>query len=383
MILRPNAVPACSLAGFALALGMVALVPAAQAVAPVDSIATLRTRYAGTLPCADCAGIRMDLTLIDEAETGKPREFRLKETYLGARDGERSFTSHGSYSIVREAQRTTLWLTPQVRDLSQARESRRGFVFDGIGGNGGNGGKASLTLLDRAGKRIVSSLNYRLDRLPPRSVVLPRHGEIPLPVRFDGDDADGTGGNDLALDLREDGTFVFRVATGGGTPAYTDFGTFRFNAAGTRLVLTGGAEAPHRFGVVDSRTLLRLDNRGRVERPTRDLRTVDYAEVEDALHLVGQFTSLADAPRFSECASGRSWPVAMSGDYPALEKAYTARRAQLKLKPGTALQATVLARLVSRPGMEDGQPDQATLVVEKFERLDGLHPCPVKGRHRH
>jgi len=36
------------------------------------------------------------------------------------------------------------------------------------------------------------------------------------------------------------------------------------------------------------------------------------------------FRYLADAAQFEECLTGRSYPVAMEGDYLALERAYLA-----------------------------------------------------------
>ncbi|WP_347158171.1 copper resistance protein NlpE [Pontibacter chitinilyticus] len=35
--------------------------------------------YVGTIPCADCAGIKVELTLVD----GKQKTYLLKQTYLG------------------------------------------------------------------------------------------------------------------------------------------------------------------------------------------------------------------------------------------------------------------------------------------------------------
>jgi hypothetical protein len=43
---------------------------------------------------------------------------------------------------------------------------------------------------------------------------------------------------------------------------------------------------------------------------------------EAPLRLHGMFTYLADAARFEECLTGRSYPVAQEHDYPALEVEY-------------------------------------------------------------
>ena len=49
---------------------------ARQAMAPME-------RYAGVLPCADCSGIRTELTLTKDPVTREPRAYQLVETYLG------------------------------------------------------------------------------------------------------------------------------------------------------------------------------------------------------------------------------------------------------------------------------------------------------------
>lgn len=46
--------------------------------------------YAGTLPCADCAGIRTTLTLFSMGNGGPPLVYRMTATYLGTPDGDRT-----------------------------------------------------------------------------------------------------------------------------------------------------------------------------------------------------------------------------------------------------------------------------------------------------
>jgi len=59
---------------------------------------TLVVKYAGTLPCADCMGIRTVLTLYSEAG---PTRYELIETYVGTKDGDRSFPSSGRWTLLR------------------------------------------------------------------------------------------------------------------------------------------------------------------------------------------------------------------------------------------------------------------------------------------
>ncbi len=55
-------------------------------------------KYAGNMPCADCMGIRTVLTLYSEPG---PTRYELTETYVGTKDGDRSFPSSGRWTILR------------------------------------------------------------------------------------------------------------------------------------------------------------------------------------------------------------------------------------------------------------------------------------------
>ena len=79
------------------------------------------------------------------------------------------------------------------------------------------------------------------------------------------------------------------------------------------------------------------------------------------------FTYLADAARFEECLTGRSYPVAQKHDYLALEKEYLALS---KSAPGAPVLASFDGALEQRPRMEGGGAEQAVIV----HRLTGLWP---------
>ncbi len=69
-------------------------------VAPVVSVKKILAVYEGVLPCADCQGIRTELTLFDGDFT-----YRLVETYLGTPDGDRTVESDGRWSLLRPDRR--------------------------------------------------------------------------------------------------------------------------------------------------------------------------------------------------------------------------------------------------------------------------------------
>ncbi|MFO1058317.1 MAG: META domain-containing protein [Dongiaceae bacterium] len=77
--------------------------------------------------------------------------------------------------------------------------------------------------------------------------------------------------------------------------------------------------------------------------------------------LAGELTFLADAARFSDCATGRAYPVAMEGDFASLETGY--RRAASA--PGAPLYVTFEGAVAERP-RADGGGTEPTILVGRF-----------------
>ncbi len=117
--------------------------------------------YIGTLPCADCGGIRTELTLFDPSPGASgPSSYWLKETYLGKPLKNATFESGGSWTTqtgMDDAKST-------VYKLTEARSGESRFLL-----------KVSddeLRMLDRSGRAISSKLDYSLKRQPASN--LPR-----------------------------------------------------------------------------------------------------------------------------------------------------------------------------------------------------------------
>lgn len=89
--------------------------------------------------------------------------------------------------------------------------------------------------------------------------------------------------------------------------------------------------------------------------------STDPSSLERPVDLHGMFTYLADAALFEDCASGERYPVAMEGDYLALEGAYLAARRFA----GEPLLAEVRGTLSPRPGLE-GDRVLTHLVVTEY-----------------
>ncbi len=86
--------------------------------------------------------------------------------------------------------------------------------------------------------------------------------------------------------------------------------------------------------------------------------------IDDTIRLRGMFSYLADAASFTECRTGRRFPVAQERDYLALERAYLAARQT----PGESLLVTFDGRLTTRP-VGEGEALKDATVVERFDRV--------------
>src|SRR5262249_61901181 len=84
--------------------------------------------------------------------------------------------------------------------------------------------------------------------------------------------------------------------------------------------------------------------------------------IEPRLKVSGLFIYMADAAVITLCADGSRLPVAMEGDFRALQAAYQKARPA----PGEALLASVEGRIASRPSMEETLPPQDTLLLDPF-----------------
>ena len=113
--------------------------------------------YVGTLPCADCAGIRTTLTLHSMGEGGLPIAYRMTRTWLGTPAGERSEEQLGPWMRLRQDDGELIRIEP----YSDARRQS----FRRLGPD-------ELVLLDRGEQLIVTSHALGLKRdmhaEPPR-----------------------------------------------------------------------------------------------------------------------------------------------------------------------------------------------------------------------
>ncbi|WP_405242181.1 META domain-containing protein [Lentisalinibacter salinarum] len=154
----------------------------------------------------------------------------------------------------------------------------------------------------------------------------------------------------------------------------SDVGRWRKDPARNAILLYGGHEIPLQFSVEGPRTLRQLDVEGRPiesDLPYELTSAGKLERLELELPLRGMFTYLADAPRFEECLTGRSYPVAMEGAYIELERAYLAAD---KPGPGAPILAALEGAITKRPAME-GERLIPTVVVRRFIGLFPSQSC--------
>lgn len=89
-------------------------------------------KYKGTLPCADCEGIKTELELKDD------KTYELTETYLGKGDAN-PFETHGKFTFDKD--------NTSVITLDDKAQSRKFFI-----------GENTATALDMEGKKVEGSL---------------------------------------------------------------------------------------------------------------------------------------------------------------------------------------------------------------------------------
>jgi uncharacterized lipoprotein NlpE involved in copper resistance len=108
--------------------------------------------YEGTLPCADCAGLKTVLTLFAKPGWAEGT-YKLRETYLATRDGDKMFEASGQWTTLKgdatDDNATVYQLNPD--DSTKARNFLR------VSHN-------EIRTLDREFREIQSPMNLSLKR---------------------------------------------------------------------------------------------------------------------------------------------------------------------------------------------------------------------------
>ena len=107
--------------------------------------------FEGQVPCADCAGIDLRVSLKNDNDSAG--SFRLTQTFKGTRDGDQTFSDSGSFSMRKgldaDAEAWVYVIRPGQPEETRYFEKR---------------GDTALLSLGNDGQRIQSELNYLLKR---------------------------------------------------------------------------------------------------------------------------------------------------------------------------------------------------------------------------
>ena len=167
------------------------------------------------------------------------------------------------------------------------------------------------------------------------------------------------------LDLWPDGVFHLRHAWVGTPMVQDEIGRWRKDPSSPGIVFYGGRGMPLQFEVKGPQTIRLLDMQGR---PIDSILPYELTSdgtltpTDISLGLHGMFRYMADAARFEECLTGRSYPVTMEGDYIKLERAYLEAE---KPEPGAPLMASFEGDITRKPAME-GDTLIPTVSVRRF-----------------
>ena len=98
----------------------------------------------------------------------------------------------------------------------------------------------------------------------------------------------------------------------------------------------------------------------------------------EPLYWRGELVYFADAASFTDCASGKRWPVAMAGDFLSMQRSYM----QWQSAPVAPLLVSFEGRLEVREAMEG--PPREQMVVDRFSSAQPGDSCALvtKGKPR-
>ncbi len=177
------------------------------------------------------------------------------------------------------------------------------------------------------------------------------------------------------LDLWPDQVFHLRREWLGKDLVRDEVGRWRVDLSRQALVLRGGREMTLRFEIKGPDKLRQVDIEGRPiasKLPYELVSDGTLAPTDLSLTLAGERVYLADAVRFTECLTGRNYPVAMEGDFVKMQRAYLK---DVK-EPGARLYVTFEGLITDRPRME-GSGVERSVVVTRFINTRPNEKCEL------
>ncbi|BCA52936.1 hypothetical protein W02_00760 [Nitrospira sp. KM1] len=198
-----------------------------------------------------------------------------------------------------------------------------------------------------------------------------------LPATFSGDfPCADCPGIRYQLTLHPDHAFFLSLTYLERNSRFDSIGSWIVSPDGQRLVLYDESVSPDQFRIIDPNNLRKLGIDGHDIATGLNYtltRANDVESPESHLALRGMYRYVADAGSFSECLTGRRWPVMQQADNASLEQTYVKFRKQ----PNDELLATVEGRVVTKSGA-DGATPHPMLIVDRFLGLWPGETCGAR-----
>ena len=216
---------------------------------------------------------------------------------------------------------------------------------------------------DRADVQMIKVSDTAADT-PEAPSSIGAHG-LRLPASFDGDlPCPDCSAIQFRLNLWPDQVFHLRRSWKGKAMRRDSIGRWSVDADREVLQLRGSGEELE-FRIVGPNQLRLLDRDGN---PTGDdaayvlTAAPAFVPFDPHLPLRGMLSYTAKAARFTECLTGRDYPLVEDGDYEALEHAYLAAGAEA----GGPIMASFDGEIMQVPKADGSGGTQAAVMVERF-----------------
>ena len=310
---------------------------------------------------------KVDLTLFSDASTLQAKNYVMTISSLEKQAGQLPLTLRGEWEALRgtvsNPDALVYQLNPDYPDTS--------FFFI-------SNAKGHLTLLTPSQEEIPSDMGGTLKKDP--SVLINKEAEelLKLPATYQGllPAADGPG-IVYTLTVRPDRLYQLDItyieAEKGKDETFASLGWWSLSKDGGIITLHESDAETILFAIDSPQKITMLDYEGR-----RSVTSLNYTlsrktRVEEHLSPIpmkGMFSYMADAAFFTDCFTGKIFPVAMEKGYLSLEQTYTA----LPHEAGKPVYAVVEAHLAMRPAME-GNEIEEMLVIDRFIEVQPNRTC--------